>query len=290
MQGEAKILVAGATGTNGRELLKKLSAEKVYAKAMVRSKEKAVDVQSEFVELVEADLNDMASIKSAMEDIAKAYIVTAVSEKAVDYYETFFEAAKQTGVEHIVKFSGYGADSNANSEILRQHAESDNLLIQSGLTYTIIRPNSFYQNILLQSRQIKARGKFSLPMAQAKQSLIDVRDIAEATFKILTEEGHENKVYDFTGPEALSFSDVAMIFSDELGKPVKYIPGTREATEQGLKAFGLPEWDARALAEIQDDFSSGAYADVSEDIESILGRKPLGFDVFVRDHINQFSK
>ena len=94
---------------------------------------------------------------------------------------------------------------------------------------------------------------------------------------------------DLTGPEGLTFHDVARIIGDERGKPVTYVPITAEAAENAMKEQGMPDWSAHALAEIQALFGSGAYADVLPDSERLLGRKPRTFAQFVRDHVSAFA-
>lgn len=97
------------------------------------------------------------------------------------------------------------------------------------------------------------------------------------------------KDYDLNGPESLTFHDVARIIGDERGKPVTYIPITREAAESAMKEQGMPDWSAHALAEIQALFGTGAYADVLPDSERLLNRKPRTFAQFVRDFVTVFA-
>src|SRR5439155_6799006 len=121
----------------------------------------------------------------------------------------------------VVKLSAMGA-GDPGSEILRQHGETDELLKASGVPWTILRPNSFHQNLLWSAASIRERGEFHLPLRDARQSLVDVRDLAAVAERALTEPGHEGKTYDFTGPESLSYADVAATLSAVRGRPVRY--------------------------------------------------------------------
>ncbi len=284
-----RILVAGATGTNGRALLDALSKTDVIVRALVRSADTARKSFAPGIEVAQADLADPASLSAAFKDVDKAYVVTAVLPNSVELFRNFYDAAKAAGVRQVVKFSGLGASKDSASEIIRQHGESDDLLRDSGLTYTIIRPNSFHQNMLWAAGSIAATDTFYLPLGDAAQSTIDVRDIAEITATILTGDGHDNQVYDLTGPESLTFHDVSRIIGDLRGKAVTYVPVTQAAAEAAMKEQGMPEWSAHALAEIQALFGTGAYADVLPDAERLLGRKPRSFTEFVRDHIEVFT-
>ncbi|WP_299404781.1 SDR family oxidoreductase [uncultured Roseobacter sp.] len=278
-----RILIAGANGTNGRALTDELRKHgEVIPRALVRD---TASVEfGDGVEIVEGDLADHQSLAAAFDGVGKAYIVTSIQPNTIDLFQNFFRAAKAADVTHIVKFSGLGSDVNSASEVIRQHGETDEALRDSGLPFTILRPNSFYQNMLGQAQAIAENGAFALPLGDAQQSLIDVRDIAEITAAILTTDGHIGKAYDLTGPESLSFHDIADILSAVRGAPVNYTPITPDQMEAALKEAGMPEWSAHALAEIQALFATGAYSDVLPDAERLLGRPPRSFRQFAEDH------
>lgn len=285
-----RLLVAGATGTNGRELLRRLDDEGIRMRALVRDPDRAAPLAGERVELVRGDLGDRASLRAAFDGIEQAYIVTAVSRDTTTWFANFFDAARAAGVRHLVKLSGLGADPGSTSEIIRQHGEADEALAASGLTYTILRPNSFYQNILFQAAPIRETGRFYLPVGDARQSMVDVRDIAEATVRILTGEGHEDRIYELTGPESLSCFDVAATLSEVLGRAVTYVPVAVEAARRSMLDAGMREWEAGAVAELQGVFATGAFADVRDDLARLLGRRPRSFADFARDHAAAFAR
>ncbi|MFK8029560.1 MAG: SDR family oxidoreductase [Gammaproteobacteria bacterium] len=286
----AKILVAGATGTNGRELLRQLSLRRIPVRALARDVNKAAYLASNSVELVEGDLADAESLTTALGGIEKAFIVTAVHPDTTKRFENFFNSAIKAGVQHVVKFSGLSASKESPSIILRQHGESDELLVQSGLAYTLLRPNSFFQNMLWQTKSIADTGEFSLPFGDAKQSMVDVRDLAAAAVRVLTESGHEDKTYNLTGPDSLSYFDVAGILSRVAGKEIVYAP---VSTDQALKTMlesGLPQWDAQALCEIQAYFAMGHHSMVTDDLTNLLGRPATRFEQFAQDFGRSFSR
>jgi len=282
------ILISGATGTNGRALIAALSGKDVKLRALVRNPETAKRLFPDQVELTEGDLADPSSLARAFEGVDKAYVVTAVLPNTIELFQNYYDAAKAAGVSQLVKFSGLGASTHSPSEVIRQHGATDDALRASGVPYTIIRPNSFHQNMLWQSDGIAETDTFYLPLGEAAQSTIDVRDIAEITETILTTDSHVGQTYDLTGPESLTLNDVARIIGEVRGKPVTYAPITPEAAEDAMKSQGMPDWSAKALAEIQALFAIGAYADVLPDAETLLGHKPRTFEDFVRDHAEQF--
>ncbi len=218
----SKVLVAGATGTNGRALIDTLIARDTPVRALVRNIESARATLPDGIELVQGDLGAPDSLNAAFDGVDKAYVVTAVQPETVALLRNFFSAAQAAGVTHMVKLSGMGASNASPSEVIRQHAATDEDLHASGLPYTILRPNSFHQNMLWQAGGIASTGNFYLPLGDAAQSTIDVRDIAEITSTILTTDGHIGKTYDLTGPESLTFHEVARIIAEVRRAPVEY--------------------------------------------------------------------
>lgn len=285
----ANVLVIGATGKNGRALMDELAKRNIQARAFVRDKTRAESIAAMGFELAKGDLADITAIETALDGIERLYVVTAIRPDTEQLFANVFDSAKAKGVRHLVKFSGYGASETAPSEIIRQHGRTDDLLMRSGLVYTILRPNSFYQNLLPQAERIRSTGEFSMPIGNAKQSLVDIRDIAEATANILSQDGHENKIYNITGPEALSFNDVARTFTSVLGKPVRYVPMKKEDALKANLDAGVPEWNATALSDLQALFATGVYTDIEPDLGQILGHPARTFETFAEDHRGAFS-
>jgi uncharacterized protein YbjT (DUF2867 family) len=285
---QPRILVTGATGTNGAALLAALSDRGVQARAFVHDRAKAEPIAARGFEVAFGDFADRASLDRALQGIEKLYLLSAIRPDTVALFENAFASAEAAGVRHVVKFSGLGADPDSPSEVIRQHGASDAALIASGLDYTILRPNSFHQNMLWQAEAIRRDRRFYLPLGDARQSTVDVRDLAEATAHILTAPGHEGNSYDLTGPESLGFADVAEILGDVVGARVEYVPVPVEAAEAAMRAAGMPAWDAHVLAEIQALFATGAYAEVKSDLPKLLGRAPRSFMDFARDHAEVF--
>ncbi len=282
-----KILITGATGHNGSEIIQRLSAADIGARAMTRDPSKAL--QLEGIEWIEGNFDDEASLAAAMQDIDKVFIVLPVSRNIVEWVNNAISAARQAGVKHIVKLSGFGASANSPSEIIRLHGESDELVKNSGLAWTLLQPNSFFQNILGSVDTIREQNSFYLPMKDGRQSMIDVRDIADVAIAVLTGEGHENQTYRLSGPEALNFYHVAEILSDVLGKPVQYVDVPPDAARQAMQDMGMPEWTAAALAEILAVFAEGHHNEVTTTVEVITGHTPRSFRTFAEDHKTMFQ-
>jgi uncharacterized protein YbjT (DUF2867 family) len=283
------ILIAGATGTNGRRLTSRLASAGYSVRALVRNVQSAQSLAQPNIELFEGDLNNPASLESAFENVDRAFIATAILPNTVELFQNFFDAAKKTTGAYIVKFSALGAGDDAKSVIQQQHTESDKALIGSGLPYTILRPNSFYQNMLWSAESIKATGQFYLPLGDAKQSLVDVRDLTEVAFQVLMATEHQGQVYELTGPEELSYHDVAQHLSTITGNKVTYIPVPNEAALQGMIDSGMPEWTAKALSELYSVFATGKYANTNKNIQRILGKPATTFAAWANENKSAFS-
>jgi uncharacterized protein YbjT (DUF2867 family) len=282
------ILVVGATGTNGREVVSRLTTAGATVRALVRDPAKAAELRNEKVELVRGDLDDPSSLAAALAGARRAFFLAAVDRRYVGWFRNFLDAAKRAKTAHVVKFSAMGADPASPAEILRHHGETDRLLEGSGLAYTILRPNSFYQNLLWSAGSIKGQGAIYQPMGGARLSLVDVRDIAEVAKVVLTGGGHEGRTYELTGPESLSFHDVATTLSAVLGKPITYIDVPPEAARDSMLKAGNPEWNARAVAELMAHFGTGAAARTTDTVERVTSKAPITFDQFARDHAAAF--
>jgi len=221
--------------------------------------------------------------------VERAFFVSAVDRRYVAWFGNFLTAAQRSGSPHVVKFSGMGAGIGSPSEILRQHGETDEALADSGLPYTILRPNSFYQNMLWSAGTIKDHGAFYLPMGNARQSLVDVRDIAAVAVEVLTGTGHEGKTYVITGPESLSYHEVANKLSAVLGRSIRYVDVPPEVAFDSMLKAGMPQWNARAVTELYGVFAAGEAAGTTATVERITGRTDRKRSVFVRDHAAAFS-
>ncbi|MEM7687519.1 MAG: SDR family oxidoreductase [Pseudomonadota bacterium] len=278
------ILVAGATGTNGRALIEQLlTRDGIKIRALVRDASSPTAEFDPSVEVVEGDLSNTKSLDRALQGVDRAFIVTAIVPNTVQLFQNFFNAARRAGTKHVVKFSGLGASTDSPSEVIRQHGASDDALRESGLRYTIVRPNSFHQNILWQAQAIAKGGTFYLPLKDARQSTIDVRDLAEIIANILTSEEHYGETYDLTGPEGLTYHEIAEILSEIRGSEVRYVAISREEAKAAMTEQGLPEWSAEALTEIQELFATGRYGAVTPDAKHLLGRPPSSFRTFAKD-------
>jgi uncharacterized protein YbjT (DUF2867 family) len=282
------ILVTGATGNNGRELVRQLTALGQPVRALVRDASDSAKLKGLNIELLEGDFEKPKTLDAALKGIEKAFLLTPVAEHFDQWQKDFIEAARRARLKHLVKFSGMGASADAKSALLRLHHQTDVILRDSGVPFTILQPNSFHQNMLGSANTIKSQGKFYTPLKNAAQSTVDVRDICAVAARALTSAGHEGKTYVITGPQALTFQQVAENLSSILGRRIEYVDVPLSAAEDGMRQSGMPDWSVRTVSELLGYFASGAAATVTDTIPRVLGRPAISFEQFVKDHRTAF--
>ena len=180
-----------------------------------------------------------------------------------------------------MKLSGKISDHNSVG-FSKWNSEAEQKIKASGIPYTILRGNFFMQNLFGSAAQIKQGGAFTMGPAVKRVALLDTRDIPATAVAALTEEGHRGKTYDLNGPELLDGNAQAAVFSNVLGRPVKYLDITVDAFVEQLKSYGLPSWMVEAFGAAVADPIPGDQS--SAEIERILHRKPGTLEQFVKDH------
>ena len=284
------MLITGATGNIGKELTRYLSEKGIAFRAMVRSLENARDIAAlPGAELVEGNFDDPQSIERALSGIEKAFLLTNSSEKAEQQQSNFVVVAKRAGVKHIVKLSQWAADINSPVRFLRYHAAVEQLIKDSGMTYTFLRPNLFMQGLLGFRETIIKQNQFFGAIGNAKISMIDIRDIAAVAGEALTGSGHENRTYDLTGPESLTHSEIAKKLSDALQREIRFVDISSETLKSILLSVGFPNWQAEGLVEDYAHYKLGEASEVKFGVMDVTGREPLRFDEFANDYATLFS-
>jgi uncharacterized protein YbjT (DUF2867 family) len=258
-------------------------------RALVRNPSEAAKLKGPNVELALGDFDRPETLDAALRGVDQAFLLTPVAERFVQWQKDFIEAARRAGVKHLVKFSGMGAGADTKAELLRLHHQTDVVLRNSGMPFTILQPNSFHQNALSFAATIKAQSKFYLPLKSAPQSTVDIRDISAVAARIFTSSGHEGKTYVITGPEALTFQQVAEALSSLLGRKLEYVDVPLSVAADGMRKSGMPEWNVRAVSELLGYFASGAAATVTDTIPRLLGRPAVSFEQFAKDNRAAFG-
>ena len=284
------ILITGATGSNGTEIVKLLADRGVPARAMVRPGSKAEAIAAlPGIEIVPGDFDDAASLDTALRGVERAYLLTNSTDQAEAQQMRFVAAAKRAGVRRLVKLSQFAADEASPVRFLRYHAAVERAIRETGLDYTFLRPNLYMQGLLGFAPSIKQEGKFYAAIGDAKVSIVDVRDNAAAAVAALTGQGHAGKTYTLTGPEALSHAEMAATLSDALGRKVNFVSVSPRAMREGLSRTPMPSWQADGLVEDYAHYDRGEASAVTSGVQDATGAPPRLFADFARGFAGAFS-
>ncbi|HEX6026276.1 MAG TPA: SDR family oxidoreductase [Solirubrobacter sp.] len=283
------LLVTGATGTTGTEVLRALKARGVAARGLVRDETKAHHLRDLGFEPATGDLGDPRTLGPALEGVEKAYLVSPIGPMQSEFELAFLETAKEAGVKHIVKLSVIGASPEAPLRFARTHAKVEAALRASGMMWTLLRPTGFMQNTLSWGPRV-LDGTFYSPVPDAAFSIVDARDVAEVAAVALTEESHENKAYGLSGPEAVSFRDQARRVFAAAGREIKVEEIELETLKRELVRAGVPPWNAEGLSELFEMYASGAAQMVTSGVKDALAREPRTIDEFAKDHVDAFKE
>jgi uncharacterized protein YbjT (DUF2867 family) len=281
------IFVTGAAGTTGSELVRILSTHDAGVRAGVHTPSTAPD-WGDGVDVVAIDFDDRESMAEAFAGSSKLFLVTPFSPDQVRLVENAVRAAQEAGVDHVVRLSAVGADDPTMLPA-QWHHDAETVVEESGLSYTFLRPTFFMQNLLGQADAIADGAFYNIVDPDVPVTQVDARDVSRVAATVLTEDGHGGQAYDLTGPEAMTFTDVASVLSDVLGHDVQYVQLSAAAQRDALSEMGMPDALVDAYIELLEWADTGDAAAIRTDVEDVTGSPATSFEAFVRDHADAFG-
>lgn len=280
------IVVTGATGRTGRHVVRNLVSAGVPVRAMTRSPERA----SALPELAGADLvpGDPAqpeTLEAAFAGADKMFLLPPPAAHWEQAEAHMVRAARRAGVRHVVKLSIIRLQPDPPSLIFQFHRKAERELEASGMSWTHLRATSFMQNITeLWLPLSESDCVFKHCTGSGKLALIDVRDVADAAAVVLSRPGHENRAYELTGPEPLSYAEAAARMSAVLGRQLRCEDMPPAEFEQFLARKGFPAELAAAVTIIYGQaFREGLGAAVSSTFQELTGKAPRTIEDFARE-------
>lgn len=284
-----KILVTGATGKVGRELVKRLLARGVEVKAGTRSPELAVDLFGPGAEVVELDYDVTATWDAAVQWADRVFLVPPPFDPSGDEaLVPFLDWAVQSGARHVVLLSAMGIEARERLALRR----IEQRLERTGVEWTLLRPNIFMQNFArgFVARAIRDEGLFRLPVNDAPVSFVDGRDVAAVAARVLEDDAHFGTALTLTGPEALDHHQVAAIIAEETGREIRYEPISEDRMRESLATEGWPAGQADTFAGLMAAIREGRRSDVTDDVQRVTGRAPTPFRDFAHEHAGTWSR
>lgn len=277
------ILVTGATGTIGSEVVRLLSQAGVKLRILLRNPTKVQSLIAPGVEVVQGDLSKPETLKAALDGVRKVFLLSSAGPSVVELQNNFVDAAKRIGDLHIVKLSTVGADEHSKTFGLRWHSQVELHIEQSGLPYTFLHPTFFMQNLLWMAPTIQTQGILAFPFQDTRVAIVDTRDIAAVAAVTLLRSGHADKTYMITGPESLSFDEIAKKLSNAIGKSVTYIDVPPAEFERTARQQHQPNWLIHDALQFPTSFVDGIGSEVTTTVHDIAKKNPISFDKFARD-------
>ncbi len=274
------ILVTAASGNIGRELVQQLKAAGANVIAGSSSGKSTDGIPVRHV-----DFTNPASLQTAFTGIDTLFLLLPLVPEKVTLANNAIAAAKAAGVKHIVRSSGAGADPAAGFALPRLQGEIDQLIIESGIAYTLVRPNTFMQNFATYFAGMIQGGALYLPQGDGRISLIDVRDIAAVLALIVQNPtAHIGQAYTLTGATAISNADAIKVISEATGKTISYVPVPDEAAVASMQDMGMDAWTIEQMMSLHQLTRAGYAAGVNDTVQTLLGRAPISFATFVADY------
>ena len=277
------ICVTGASGTLSSEVVRQLESVKAPFRGAYFSNKRAEAARARGIEAVIIDYSRPETLRTAFQGCDKLFLLGPSVPNQSELERNAVEAAKVAGVRHVVKQSVMGAAEESYS-LAKVHRPVESAIESSGLAWTFLRPNSFMQNaVTFMGSTIRAEGAFYSASGQARIGHVDVRAIAAVAVKALTEPDYERKAYTLSGPEALTYDELASELSTALGRAISHINLSPSDLKGGMLAEGMPESLADRMLDLERYFREGQASRITSDIKQVTGREPRRFAEYIRE-------
>jgi uncharacterized protein YbjT (DUF2867 family) len=279
-----RILVTGGTGMVGSQVVRELLARKQDVAVLTRNAAKA-SALPDGVTAITGNLLEPSTVSTIFKGFDAVFLVNTVSPTEADEGLMAVSGMRLAGVKRVVYLSVHHVDDAPWLPHFGAKVGVEAAVRRSGIPYTILRPNNFYQNDYWAKDAILQYGVYPQPIGEVGLSRVDVRDIAEAAANALVTSGHDGQVYDIVGPELLTGASTARIWSEALGRPVAYAGNDLDAWQKQSLQY-LPDWLVFDFKLMYDFFQKEGFKASAESIERqhrLLGRPPRTFQAFVKE-------
>ncbi|WP_406347988.1 NAD(P)H-binding protein [Streptomyces sp. NBC_00144] len=282
------ILVTGATGTIGTEVVRILTARGERVRAMTRNPQGA-RLPAELVQAVQADYGNRDSLDAAVAGADAVFLLNAPGPWIEQHDLAMLDAVRSHGVGRVVKLSAIGTGENTGLRVGAWHLPGERALHQGDAAWTVLRPSSFATNTLHWAATIRAGQPVPNPTGDGAQGVIDPRDVAEVAVAALTTPDHAGRTYTLTGPELLSLPDQVDVLRKVLGRPIEIVDVPLDVVKQQLIAAGRDPEFAEGAVHGQRFIAEGGNARLTGEVTAVLGRPARTYATWAGDHRDTFG-
>ncbi|WP_203984518.1 NAD(P)H-binding protein [Sphaerisporangium rufum] len=279
------ILITGATGTIGGEVLRRLAARGAAVRAMTRDPARVQAPPG--VEVVAGDFDDPASLDRAVSGAGGVFLLTPGGPATERYDLAMLAAARAAQVRTVVKLSSIGAGT-PGSEV-DWHGPGERALRASGMGWTLLRPSAFASNALRWAGAVRAGEPVPNLTGTARQGIVDPRDVAEVAVQALVAAGHDGRTYTLTGPELLSVPEQVARLERALGRAIGTVDVPLDVAHERMLAAGTDPETAASMIKGIGVIRDGGNAVLADGVRLALGRPPTDFGTWVADHLAAFG-
>jgi uncharacterized protein YbjT (DUF2867 family) len=280
-----KILVTGAGGKIASLLIPKLAAHQdLIVRAFGRDLNKLTFAQSKNIEFMQGTFENVEQVRASVKDIDTIVLITSANPKADEQAHNMLTVALEEGVSKIVRISVFKSAIDGPTDITRLHGITDMKIQNLGLAYVILRPAFFMQNLLFLSKEsLLKEDKVYFGTGSGKFGMIDLRDIVDCALQCTITEFFNNRIFTLTGPQSISFQNIAERLTILLKREIKYVPVTPEIVQRSIENKGMGEWYAKVMKDLCAAYSTNWGDSITKDVEQIKGQTPRSFDTFAEE-------
>ncbi|ACU75370.1 NmrA family protein [Catenulispora acidiphila DSM 44928] len=278
------ILITGATGTVGSEVVKALlPAQAGHLRVLTRNPDAVFPdgAQKVVADLADSDLAPVLDGVHAVFSITDGLHIAAHDRRIA-------AAAQRAGVQRIVKLSVRNVGHDGTDPITTLHRAGEEAIRDSGLAWTFLRPTAFMSNALNWAGMIAADQVVYAPFAAGRAAVVDPADIAAVAAACLTQDGHFRRVYELTGPEPLSAADQVSLLGEVLWRDLRYVETDPADMVAQMVSYGMPEEQAQAVVELFGSTLEPYNAKPTDDVTAVTGRPARSFTDWAKAHRGAF--